>query len=247
MERMRFAGLFLSLIILCTPALSQDAPATAPVQHTPADDLVASPVARQFRMPHYPASEREAMNTGHVDITVLVSSEGYPQEVRSITSEPRNAAFEEVTKNAVAKWRFIPGDKRCLPVKADVSYRIFFEMVDGSERVRAKQQLSQQEQLADFRRKMAAPNKNEILRTLRYPRDARRAGVAGSVYLLLKVDPASGAIDSVDVASATSDRPGFESSFSDAAIEVARKFIFTPMPELKAPHRICVPFVFALG
>ena len=54
-------------------------------------------------------------------------------------------------------------------------------------------------------------------------------------------------IDSVDVASATSDKPGFENGFSDAATEVARKFIFTPMPELKAPRRICVPFVFALG
>ena len=67
------------------------------------------------------------------------------------------------------------------------------------------------------------------------------------MYLLLKVNPVSGAIDSVDVAIATSDKPGFEGNFSDAAIEVARKFLFTPMPELKAPHRICVPFVFSVG
>ena len=121
-----------------------------------------------------------------------------------------------------------------------------FEMVDGADRVRARS-LPSQPQIADSRRDMTAPNKNEMLRTLKYPQDARRAGAKGSVYLLLKVNPASAVIDSVDVASATSDKTGFESNFSDAAVEVARKFNFTPMPELKVPHRICAPFVFALG
>ena len=236
----------LPLITLCAPAFSQDAPATVPVQPIPAADRIAPPKPRDFRMPLYPASEREAMNTGYVDIAVLVSAEGRLQEIKSVTSEPSNAAFEEVTKDAIAKWLFAPGLKRCVPAQADASYRVSFEMVDGADRVRARPLLSQW-QIADSRREMTAPNKNEMLRTLRYPSDARRAGAQGSVYLLLNVNPANGIIDSIDVASATSDKPGFESNFSDAAIEVARKFVFTPMPELKAPHRICVPFVFALG
>ena len=246
MQLIRFAGLFLPLITFCAPALSQDAPATAPVQRIPAGDRIAPPKPRDFRMPLYPAIERDARNTGYVDVAVVVSAEGRLQEIKSITSEPRNAAFEEVTKEAAAKWRFVPGLKRCVPVQADMSYRITFEIADGADRVQAKQLLSQP-QIADLRREMTAPNKNEMLRTLKYPQDARRAGAQGSVYLLLNVNPVSGAIDSVDVASATSDKTGFESSFSDAAIEVTRKFNFTPMPELKAPHRICVPFVFALG
>ncbi len=245
MQCMRFAGLFLPLIMLCAPALSQDAPATAPVKRTPAADRIAPPKPRDFHMPLYPASEREAKNTGYVDVAVLVSAEGHLREIKSVISEPSNAAFEEVTKEAVAKWLFSPGLKRCVPVQADASYRVSFEMVDGADRVRARPLLSQP-QIADVRREMTASNKNEMLRTLKYPQDARRAGAQGSVYLLLNVNPVSGIIDSVDVASATSDKPGFESNFSDAAIEVARKFIFTPMPELKAPHRICVPFVFAL-
>ena len=246
MQRMRFAGLFLPLIMLCAPALSQDAPATAPVKRTPAADRIAPPKPRDFHMPLYPASEREAMNTGYVDIAVHVSAEGQLQEIKSVTSEPSNAAFEEVTKEAVAKWLFSPGLKRCVPVQADASYRVSFEIVDGADRVRARSLLSQP-RIADSRREMTAPNKNDMLRTLKYPTDARRAGAQGSVYLLLKVNPVSGIIDSVDVTSATSSKPGFESNFSDAAIEVARKFVFTPMPELKAPHRICVPFGFALG
>lgn len=246
MQRKRFAGLILPLITLCAPALSQDAPATAPVQPIPAADRIAPPKPRDFRMPLYPASEREAKNTGYVDIALLVSAEGRLQEIKSVTSKPTNAAFEEVTKEAAAKWRFQPGLKRCVPVQAGVSYRVTFEMVDGADRVGARPLLSQL-QIADLRREMTAPNKNEMLRSLKYPQDARRAGAQGSVYLLLNVNPVSGAIDSVDVASATSDKPGFESSFSDAAIEVARKFNFTPMPELKAPHRICVPFGFSLG
>ena len=246
MQGMRFAGLFLPLITLCAPALSQDAPATAPVQPTPAEDRTSPPKPRDFRMPLYPVSEREAKNTGYVDVAVVVSAEGQLQEIKSVTSEPRNAAFEEATKDAVAKWRFQPGHKRCVPAQAAASYRVSFEMADGADRVQARQLLSQL-QIADLRREMTAPNKNEMLRKLKYPQDARRAGAQGSVYLLLKVNPVSGAIDSVDVASATSDKAGFESNFSDAAIEVLRKFVFTPMPELKASHRICVPFVFALG
>ena len=246
MQRMRFAGLFLSLITLCAPALSQDAPANAPVQPIPAEDRISPPKPRDFRMPLYPASEREARNTGYVDVAVLVSAEGRLQEIKSVTSEPRNAAFEEATKDAVAKWRFSPGLKRCIPTQAAASYRVSFEMVDGADRVQARP-LRSPLQIADSRGEMIAPNKNEMLRTLKYPHDARRAGAQGSVYLLLKVNPANGVIDSVDVASATSDKTGFESSFSDAAIAVARKIVFTPMPESKVPHRICVPFVFSLA
>lgn len=191
MERMRFAGLLLPMITLCAPALSQDAPATAPVQRTPAEDRIAPPKPRDFRMPLYPAGEREAKNTGYVDVAVLVSAEGRLQEIKSVTSEPRNAAFEEVTKDAIAKWRFQPGHKRCVPVQADVSYRVSFEMADGADHVRATPLLSQL-QSADLRREMTAPNKNEMLRTLKYPQDARRAGAQGSVYLLLNVNPANG-------------------------------------------------------
>lgn len=245
MQRMRFAGLFLPLITLCAPALSQDASAPAPVPPIPEEDRTSPPKPRDFRMPLYPVSEREAKNTGYVDVAVVVSAEGQLEEIKSVTSEPRNAAFEEATKDAAAKWRFQPGHKRCVPAHAAASYRVSFEMADGADRVQARPLLSPL-QIADLRREMTAPNKNEMLRTLKYPQDARRAGAQGSVYLLLKVNPVSGAIDSVDVARATSSKPGFERNFSDAAIEVVRKFVFTPMPELKAPHRICVPFVFAL-
>ena len=91
MQRMRFAGLFLPLITLCAPALSQDAPATAPARPMFAEDRLPSPKARDFRMPLYPGSEREARNTGYVDVALLVSAEGWPLEIRSVTSEPRNA------------------------------------------------------------------------------------------------------------------------------------------------------------
>ena len=174
-----------------------------------------------------------------------VSAAGYTQEIKSVTSEPRSTAFEEATRDAVAKWRFAPGLKRCVPIDADATYRVFFEMVGGAERVRAAQ-LVPKAQIPDPSREMIAPNKNEMLRKMRYPVDARRAGGQGSVYLLLKVNTASGAIENVDIASVSSTKNGFESKFSDAAMEVARKFVFTPMPELKSPRGICVPFEFAL-
>lgn len=173
-----------------------------------------------------PVSEREVKNTGYVDVAVLVSVEGQLQEITSVASEPRNAAFDEATKDADAKWRFTPGLNRCVQAQAAASYRVSFEMVNGVDRVRARPLLSPLP-IADLRGEMIAPNKNEMLRTLKYPHDARRAGAHGSVYLLLNGNPVSGIIDSVDVASATSYKPGFESNFLDAAIEVVRKFIFT--------------------
>ena len=89
-----------------------------------------------------PVSEREAKNTGYVDVAVLVSVEGQLQEIKSVTSEPRNAAFDEATKDAVAKWRFTPGLNRCVRPQAAASYRVSFEMADGVDRVRARPLLS---------------------------------------------------------------------------------------------------------
>ena len=94
MERMRFAGLFLPLITLCAPALSQDAPATAPVQRTPAADRIAPPKPLDFRMPLYPASEREAKNTGYVDVAVVVSGDGLESwHTDNLKSVDRNYAI----------------------------------------------------------------------------------------------------------------------------------------------------------
>ena len=199
-------------------------------------------------MPLYPQREREAKTTGTVDIAMLVSTEGRLLDIKSMISEPKNAVFEEVTKNAVAKWLFMPGLKRCVPVQAEVTYRVSFEIADGSDHVRAVPLLSQSQlEISNPRRQMRAPNENELRRTLRYPSVARRDGVQGIVHLMLSVNPANGAVDRVDVASVSATKEGFDRDFSHAAIKAARKFKFTPMPELMAPHKICVPFVFGSG
>ena len=94
MQRMRFAGLFLPLITLCAPALSQDAPATAPVQRTPAADWIVPPKPRDFRIPLYPASEREANNNGCVDVTLVVSGDGLEsRHMHNLKSVDRNYAI----------------------------------------------------------------------------------------------------------------------------------------------------------
>ena len=246
MQRIRFAAWILPLATFSSLAFAQQPPDDAPpVQRAPVPDRISPPKQREFSMPPFPASELEARNTGYVDVTMRVSAAGYTQEIKSVTSEPRSTAFEEATKDAVAKWRFAPGLKRCVPIEADATYRVLFEMVDGAGRVRAVPLVSKA-QIPDPSHEMIARNKNEMLRTLRYPVDARRAGVQGSVYLLLKVNAASGEIESVDIASVSSSKSGFENKFSDAAMEVVRKFVFTPMPELKSPRVICVPVEFAL-
>ena len=235
-----------ALIVISALAVAQDAPATAPPQATSTAERTLPPTHRDFRMPLYPQREREAKTTDYVDISMLVSAEGRLLDIKSMISEPKNAVFEEVTKNAVAKWLFMPGLKRCVPVQAEVTYRVSFEIADGSDHVRAVPLLSQS-QMADSRRQMRAPNENELRRTLRYPSVARRDGVQGIVHLMLSVNPVNGAVDRVDVASVSTTKEGFDRDFSHAAIKAARKFKFTPMPELTPPHKICVPFVFGSG
>jgi TonB family protein len=252
MQRTRFAGLFLTSIALCAPALAQEPPPAPPAQGTPAVERLSPPTHRDFRMPLYPASEREAKHTGYVDVAMVVSAEGRLVEIKSTTSEPKNAVFEQVTQDAVAKWRFVPGmNQRCAPAQTEVTYRVIFENAYGSDHVRAvplrsPPSSSSASQTGAPRREMKAPNETELRRTVKYPRDARNDRVQGTVYLMLQVNPANGAIDRVDVSSVTSTKTGYEGSFSEAAIETVRKFNFTPVPDLKAPHKICVPFIFSL-
>lgn len=103
MQRTRFAGLLLTLITLCAPAFAEEPPASARVQRAPATERISPPTHRDFRMPLYPASERAAKNTGHVDVAMVVSAEGRLVEIKSTTSEPKNAVFEQATQDAVAK------------------------------------------------------------------------------------------------------------------------------------------------
>lgn len=235
----------LTLLVLSAYALAQEAPTATPQQSLATENHIAPPKQRYFRMPHYPDNERIALRTGYVDVAMVVSAEGQMLEVKSVTSEPNNVAFEETTKAAVQTWLFVPGLKRCVPTQSEVTYRVSFNLTDGNDRVQAVPLLSKSQTL-DSLREMIAPNKNEMLRKLKYPVAARLAGAQGSVYLMLKVNQANGNIESVDIASASSNKAGFERNFSDAAIEVVRRFVFTPMPELKDPGVICVPFVFAL-
>ena len=65
-----------ALFVISPFAVSQDAHATALPQATPTADRISPPRHRNFRMPLYPASEREARTTGSVDISMLVSAEG---------------------------------------------------------------------------------------------------------------------------------------------------------------------------
>ena len=130
MQRIRFAAWILPLAIFSTLAFAQqpadDAP---PVQRAPVPDRISPPKQREFSMPPFPAGELEARNTGYVDVTMRVSAAGYTQEIKSVTSEPRSTAFEEATKDAVAKWRFAPGLKRCVPIDADADDHPWHEFV----------------------------------------------------------------------------------------------------------------------
>jgi TonB family protein len=196
-------------------------------------------------MPRYPASEREAGNTGFVDVTMLVGADGAIQEIKSVTSEPRNIAFEELTKVTAAKWKFAPALKQCAPVPTDLTYRVLFQLPDGTENVRAVPRWSPA-QTALPNSSMTPLNHEHSMVSLRYPADARRANAQGNVYLRLDVHSATGQIETIDIAGGSANKQEYWVKFVGAAIEVVRKFKYAPVAGTDELRSICVPIVFAL-
>ncbi|MFA6123434.1 TonB family protein [Sphingomonas sp.] len=79
--------------------------------------------------PNYPSDERLAGRTGRVVVRVLIGTDGRVKDVQQV-SAASTAFFEATRKQALTKWRFMPGTRDGVPVEAWRTMAVRFEL-DG--------------------------------------------------------------------------------------------------------------------
>jgi protein TonB len=79
--------------------------------------------------PLYPMHARRMGIEGWVEVKLLVSEEGFVQNVEVVTSEPQGV-FEESVMQSLSSWKFSPGTIRGVAVKTYVTTTIRFNLKD---------------------------------------------------------------------------------------------------------------------
>lgn len=162
------------------------------------------------------------------------------------------APVVNLIERSVSTWRFVPVVRDAQPVmaKAAMSLRIVAKPV-------GKGNFSISIEGANFNQ----PSPEQMARAKRreppvYPRAAIRAGVSGTVYLVLRLDRqgkvADAAIEQVNIGEVASDPElaRWRRVLADASLSAARRWTFLPLGSGKdhaAPYRIArVPITFSL-
>ena len=90
------------------------APASVEPTPTPLPPLIGAAVDPRYAgdfQPAYPADERRASATGAWSVRVLIGIDGRVKQIEQV-SATSDAFFEATRRQALAKWRFKPGDAR---------------------------------------------------------------------------------------------------------------------------------------
>jgi TonB family protein len=105
---------------------SVDAKRSPKIEHVAtAEELTQPKIARNFPFPGYPMQSRRLGEEGEVLLRVLVSSQGSPKQVELLRSSGFSR-LDEAAREAVAKWRFIPGRLGGVAVEAWIEVPVAF-------------------------------------------------------------------------------------------------------------------------
>lgn len=252
--RNHLSGLFFVAWALLSCAHAQTGPDTAEATNVKADDDVVfdgdpKSWARVKRIvpPTYPQKALEQGVGGIVDVDVLIGVMGYATEIRSITSTPRNQAFEDATRAVVKSWLFnVPQTSRCVPYETVGNARLTFAVVSGAPEIllshRASPVLVPPKQPVGMPRWL---NADEVRKGVRYPFLARRTGAQGYVNAMMSVSAENGELLDVEVTHVLAAN-AFKQEFSEAVLSTLKKAKFEAVPGRKQVLKYCVPFVFRL-
>ncbi len=80
--------------------------------------------------PIYPLRAKRANIEGFVRVRFLVDAEGTVREIKVLKAHPKGY-FEEAVREAVSRWRFIPGRREGKPVNTWMAVTIRFELRGG--------------------------------------------------------------------------------------------------------------------
>ncbi|MDB6114058.1 MAG: TonB family protein [Lacunisphaera sp.] len=92
------------------------------------DQLTKRPVAKQQAVPRYPSEMSRERLHGQVEVAFIINEKGVTEEVQVATAT--NPSFADAALVAVKQWRFKPGLKDGVAVRALVLQRLEFEMAN---------------------------------------------------------------------------------------------------------------------
>ncbi len=196
--------------------------------------------------PKYPQDALEKGIGGIVDVEVLIDVVGYAKEIRSISSTPKNPAFEEATLAVVKRWVFnVPQTQRCEPYETAGNARLTFAVIDGAPNIalshRAAPVTSRPVVAVN---KMLWVNSMDAKKLVKYPLQARRAGAQANVNALMTVNGKGELID-VEITHVLAHK-AFKQEFSNAVMDALKDAKFVGATGTERIWRYCVPFVFRL-
>lgn len=196
--------------------------------------------------PEYPAGELAKGATQAVDVTIRVDSAGKVESHAFSNSTPAAAPFEEAVAAVIRLWQFeIATDANCAPRANEGNVRVWFEIKDGnpSVSVSGKASGSGSPPVAVAK----SLNRKEAIGKIRYPVDARRGAAEADLYVVLRVNAASGSVETAQVSAIRSAK-----KLDNKAIELFTDALW-PLRELKFEptavpnYRVCVPVIFRLS
>lgn len=164
-------------------------------------DETARPWAepRVIAAPEYQSAWVEAGISGVVDVEVEIGLNSRITRIESIASEPHHPELEGAVKDIIKYWWFYrETDCDCKPVVGSAKLRVWFEIRDGkgvvsvSNRPRPGQPGGESHVLT---------NRSAIAKHLsvRFPREARRAGRGAEVFAAITLSPYTGKAEKVDI------------------------------------------------
>lgn len=200
--------------------------------------------------PDYPADEVAKKATGYVDVDLIVTEAGFAGEIRSLTSSPKNEAFEDAVRKVITLWTFHAPMSNCRPYETVGNVRVWFDLKGDAGKVSVSNRTPKPASPATAAAptsKLVATNLASVRRMVSYPSRARRAGANGHVVVKFTVDPVTGEVASQEIAMAKSRPAGYEDDFAAVATAVVAKLKLEPMPDRNKPVVACYPFQFLLN
>lgn len=244
----------ISLSFAGGPALSSTlVPGTVTEQMLFADDPKQWLTIRRVAPPEYPKEALAAGVTGYVDLAVTIDEVGSVQKIGAVVSRPDNRLFENSARETVMYWEFRPAISRhCVPEVAEGNVRVWFEIRDGKEVVSVSSTPGTMGTATAATTK-AMPgmakivNREEVMRHVKYPREARQVGAQADVYAVMEVDAGSGQVREVAITHVISSAKQMRWRFSTVVADGLKLARFEPNVAMAGrPFRVCMPHHFRL-
>lgn len=233
-----------NLMRCCLPVVMALLAVTAGAQSLADAVMLQAPRLKIPKLPVYPTAELAANAGSVVDLVLEVDVVGRPGGIKSMTSTPRNAAFEKAVADAATDWKFRPGQRNCIDANSVSQLKVTFAPggETGSISVRDMDPPVDPE-TSIGPGALVAPNAGAARRSMRYPTRALRTGATGDVVVLFSVDPKNGKL--VETSAISTSRPqGFEDDFIATALAVLGRIQFQPIPGKTEPVFGCTSFDF---